>query len=125
MNRPMHFDAAKVLAEHAAMLDRLAAAAPHMKGLDIQLRIGRKVGRAFIEFLVEERNLGTDGLVVAQAVGVCFAGMIDTLVANYPGPMTGTAFAHALQRAKSVRAGEDEDGQVARVAVNGVRGGNA
>jgi hypothetical protein len=97
MNTPVHFDLKHILAEHDRLIEKLAGA--DVAGADIQVRIAKLVGRAFVEFVVGERNRETDATLVAGATAAAVANMIETLTQNFPGPFTAVVFARTLQRA--------------------------
>lgn len=115
MNTPVHFDLRRVLAEHDRLVETLAARTD-VPGADIQVRIAKLVGRAFVEFVVGERNRETNPALIAGATAAAVANMVETLNQNFPGPLTATVFATTLRRA-------DVFNEV--VAVHPVQGGNA
>lgn len=97
MNAPSHFDLRQVLAEHERLVDKLSEST--VAGADIQVRIAKLVGRAFVEFVVGERNRETDATLVAGATAAAVANIIETLTQNFPGPLTALVFTRTLQRA--------------------------
>ena len=124
MKEPIHFEVAKVLTSYDKIL---AASAEKAKGnpfLETQHRAGATFGRAFMQFLTQEKNLGTDHVIVAKATGAMFASILGNLRGNYSCPCTMDRALAALEHAVS----EIEKGKSAfhgKQSVPGIKGGHA
>ncbi|MBZ9856729.1 hypothetical protein LB566_23335 [Mesorhizobium sp. CA13] len=99
---PVHFSVQEALEKHKRMVDDMAKRG-NVPGVEIQVRAANLVGRAFVEFIVGERNLETADMLVAGATAAAVANIIETLTQNFPGPATALMFSKVLQSRDRVR----------------------